>query len=267
MLPVLAAEAQPLVEAAAVGGHQVHPLAGGYRGAGQQGLHDPATQAPALVLLGYHHIPQHRPEHPIAGGPADAHQPAPLPGTDHTAAAQQHPHQGPAAAPLSPEAVAIKESPQLVDRQQELQGQAAVAHQLDRSAGAALRASGRCGYGLRGGDLVAGNAGAGHGCAGRPARRPPESSPPDGRNLRAAVVTPPIHARWLACRTSLPGRCVLRQGPGPWAVNHPSRIGRTLAPPCIWAHWRWLCGGRLARFGWLFSPCSSCCWAIPMPAS
>jgi len=136
VLTVLVIEAQPFVEAAAVGGHQVDPLAGGHRWAAEQGLHDASAEAEALVFLRDHHIPEHRSEHPVAGGAADSHQVVAPPGTHHAATAQQHAQQGPAVAPLGPKAVGVKESSHLVDPEQQLQGQPAVADQCDRCLGA-----------------------------------------------------------------------------------------------------------------------------------
>ena len=108
-----ASESQPLVEAAAVGRHQVYPFTGDQGWSLQQGLDDASTQPQTLMVLSDDHVPKHGPVDAIAGRPAKTHQPKPIPGGHRGLAAHQHAAQVGAAAPLSPEAAAFEQIPQL----------------------------------------------------------------------------------------------------------------------------------------------------------
>ena len=83
------AEAQLLVEAGAVGGHEINAFDTVQGGGGQQGLHDPAAEALAVQVAGYHHIPEHGAENAIAACPAESHQAFALPKAHHDGAAGQ----------------------------------------------------------------------------------------------------------------------------------------------------------------------------------
>ena len=83
------AEAELLVEAGAVCGHQINALHVLEGGGGEQGLHHPAAEALAVQVASHHHIPEHGAENPIAAGPAKAHQAFALPKAHHDGAAGQ----------------------------------------------------------------------------------------------------------------------------------------------------------------------------------
>jgi len=109
-LGVGAAESELAVEACAVGGHQVNALHAAQGGGGEQGLHHLTAEPTALQVAGHHHVPEHGPAEPIAGGTAKAHHPLASPEAHHClAAGKQLPQLGMAAA-LGPERMFIQQS-------------------------------------------------------------------------------------------------------------------------------------------------------------
>ena len=73
-LAVVLLEAEPLIEARAVGGHQIHPLRLVHLSIGEQLRDEAAAQALAPQRFRHHHIPEHGPEDAITGRTAEAHQ-------------------------------------------------------------------------------------------------------------------------------------------------------------------------------------------------
>lgn len=132
VLAVVLLEAEPLIEAGAIGGHQIHPLRLAHPSIGEQLLNKAAPQALALQGFRHHHIPEHGPEDAVTGRPAEAHQLRAAPGADHRLAAPQHPLQGLGAATGGPEAVGVEQSLQGAQTQAQAQGQAGMADQADR---------------------------------------------------------------------------------------------------------------------------------------
>ena len=132
VLAVVLLEAELLVEAGAVGGHQVHPFRLAHLTMGQEVFDDPPSQALALQRFRDHHIPEHGPVDAVAGRPAETHQLRAEPGADHRLAAPQHPVQGLGAAPARPEAVGIEQGLQGAETQAQAQSQGGVPDQADR---------------------------------------------------------------------------------------------------------------------------------------
>ena len=137
-------EAQPFVEAVAVGGHQIDTLGRRDRWCGQQRGHQAAAQALSLLLPGHHHIPEDGPVGTIAGAAAEAHQLAVLPSGHHRFAAPQHPAKPSQGASLGPEAVGFEQLFQLfhgphrpqpgAEAKTQARGAASVAQELDGAA-------------------------------------------------------------------------------------------------------------------------------------
>ena len=106
-------EAKLLVEAGAIGGHQVNPLCLLHLGGAEQGFDHAPTESTALEITRYHHIPEHGPVNAIAAGPPEAHQAFAAPEAHHHGAAGQHPTQLVEIALPGPEGVFVKQPLQL----------------------------------------------------------------------------------------------------------------------------------------------------------
>ena len=103
-------EPQLAIEAAAVGGHQIHPLHTGDAGGMQQLLNHAAPQALPLQIAGHDDVPEHSTAEAVGIGSAEAHQAFTAPETHHRITADQQTPELGKAATAGPEGMPIEQA-------------------------------------------------------------------------------------------------------------------------------------------------------------